>query len=118
MSRLRHWFCRATLALAGATLIEVGVLYLSKHGETQLVLGSLGYLRQLGLPQWLHRPLAIVVLAASQHLPFGIVTLGLFGLLTRFWSTRQLDGETRCRKCGYILRGITEPRCSECGEKI
>jgi len=28
------------------------------------------------------------------------------------------DGETRCRKCGYILRGITEPRCPECGERI
>jgi hypothetical protein len=23
-----------------------------------------------------------------------------------------------CPKCGYILRGITEPRCPECGEKI
>ena len=29
-----------------------------------------------------------------------------------------LDGETRCRKCGYILKGLTEPRCSECGEQI
>ncbi|UCG12348.1 MAG: hypothetical protein JSU72_17920 [Deltaproteobacteria bacterium] len=28
------------------------------------------------------------------------------------------DGETRCRKCGYILKGIPEPRCSECGERI
>ncbi len=28
------------------------------------------------------------------------------------------DGETRCRKCGYILRGISEPRCPECGERI
>jgi hypothetical protein len=28
------------------------------------------------------------------------------------------DAETRCRKCAYILRGITEPRCPECGEKI
>lgn len=26
--------------------------------------------------------------------------------------------ETRCRKCRYILRGITEPRCPECGERI
>ena len=26
--------------------------------------------------------------------------------------------ETRCRKCDYILRGITEPRCPECGERI
>lgn len=26
--------------------------------------------------------------------------------------------ETRCRKCGYILRGIREPRCPGCGERI
>ena len=29
-----------------------------------------------------------------------------------------LDGETRCRKCRYFLRGISEPRCPECGERI
>jgi hypothetical protein len=28
------------------------------------------------------------------------------------------DGEIRCRKCRYILRGISEPRCPECGERI
>ncbi len=28
------------------------------------------------------------------------------------------DNETRCRECGYILRGITEPRCPECGKAI
>ena len=28
------------------------------------------------------------------------------------------DGETRCRKCGYILRGLTNPRCPECGQTI
>ena len=28
------------------------------------------------------------------------------------------DGQTRCRKCAYILKGITEPICPECGEKI
>jgi sulfite exporter TauE/SafE len=26
--------------------------------------------------------------------------------------------ETLCRQCGYILRGISEPRCPECGEAI
>ena len=26
--------------------------------------------------------------------------------------------ETLCRRCGYILRGLTEPRCPECGEPI
>ena len=34
------------------------------------------------------------------------------------WRQRAGEGETRCRKCGYILRGITEPRCTECGERI
>lgn len=28
------------------------------------------------------------------------------------------DKETHCRACGYILRGLSEPRCSECGERI
>jgi hypothetical protein len=26
--------------------------------------------------------------------------------------------ETLCRRCGYNLRGISEPRCPECGERI
>ena len=28
------------------------------------------------------------------------------------------DGLTRCGKCGYILKGISEPRCPECGKRI
>jgi hypothetical protein len=31
---------------------------------------------------------------------------------------KRRDTETRCRKCGYILRGLSEPRCPECGERI
>ena len=27
-------------------------------------------------------------------------------------------GEPRCRKCRYILHGLSEPRCPECGEPI
>ena len=27
-------------------------------------------------------------------------------------------GHSRCRKCRYILRGLSEPRCPECGEPI
>ncbi|MCP4249183.1 MAG: hypothetical protein GY778_19235, partial [bacterium] len=30
----------------------------------------------------------------------------------------DLDGYTRCGRCGYILRGIEEPRCPECGTRI
>jgi hypothetical protein len=39
------------------------------------------------------------------------------GLTWRYGPIR-IDPETRCRKCGYILRGISEPRCPECGERI
>ncbi len=36
----------------------------------------------------------------------------------RHLTNRDPVDETRCRKCQYILRGITEPRCPECGERI
>ncbi len=28
------------------------------------------------------------------------------------------DAETRCAECGYILKGISKPRCPECGRGI
>jgi hypothetical protein len=52
-------------------------------------------------------------------LPALIPAFIVYGVLIRFWGPvcRQ-DDETRCRKCAYILRGISEPRCPECGERI
>ena len=50
-----------------------------------------------------------------------MVSITVYGLLNFFAVSTPhtpLDNETRCRKCGYILRGITEPRCPECGERI
>jgi len=48
-----------------------------------------------------------------------VTSLGMYGLLTRLYGPKMLtDGETRCRKCHYILKGIREPRCPECGERI
>jgi len=49
-------------------------------------------------------------------IPSLIVGLAAYGIVTH--RVRSLGNETRCRRCGYILRGITEPRCSECGERI
>lgn len=28
------------------------------------------------------------------------------------------DGECRCRRCGYILKGLSRAECPECGEAI
>jgi len=41
-----------------------------------------------------------------------------YGVLTEKAVPKQFDAETRCRKCGHILRGLTEPRRPECGEQI
>ncbi len=32
-------------------------------------------------------------------------------------AKRDLE-HIHCLKCGYILKGLTEPRCPECGERI
>jgi hypothetical protein len=48
--------------------------------------------------------------------PTLIAALGTYGLLTRWLSGSAVaDGETHCRRCNHILRGLSEPRCPECG---
>jgi hypothetical protein len=48
----------------------------------------------------------------------GIITIGMFVGLGRLFPPGQSPEETLCRKCSYILRGISEPRCPESGERI
>lgn len=45
----------------------------------------------------------------------GVACIG-WGLTN--WSYQRGDHETRCRKCRHILRGLSEPRCPECGQAI
>ena len=47
-----------------------------------------------------------------------IVGIGTYAFQSPGYGGGADDGETRCRDCGYILRGISEPRCPECGERI
>ena len=107
-ANLVHWFWRATIGVVVAflTICPLG-------GGLQLAFNHLGarthpsYDRiQIGLS------LTVVVLLQ-------IVCLAVYGLFTRrYYRLKGLGCQTRCRKCGCILRGITEPRCSECGERI
>ncbi len=50
------------------------------------------------------------------NLPTAAFCLALFALFVH--RPQQGAGESYCRRCGYILRGISEPRCPECGERI
>lgn len=47
-----------------------------------------------------------------------LAALACVGWVLVTWQEARGDGETRCRKCNYILRGLSEPRCPECGEPI
>ena len=48
-----------------------------------------------------------------------VVSVGVFSVVDRYLRAKEVgEFETRCRKCRHILRGITEPRCPECGERI
>ncbi len=43
------------------------------------------------------------------------------GVLFYAWRTRRdfpRDGLTRCGHCSYILKGLSEPRCPECGTRL
>lgn len=43
----------------------------------------------------------------------------MYLLMLRLMKRRRaIDGHTRCGNCGYILKGLEEPRCSECGTAI
>ncbi|MFH1746411.1 MAG: hypothetical protein ABIG44_05130 [Planctomycetota bacterium] len=46
---------------------------------------------------------------------------GLCALLLYIWLAPRAprpDEHLRCLRCGYILKGLSEPRCPECGERI
>ncbi len=65
---------------------------------------------------WLYNPGLFTTLLIIPSLG---VCLTVYGVLSSQSIRNTIpDDETRCRKCGYILRGIPEPRCSECGERI
>ncbi len=66
-------------------------------------------------PQWRYQ----FSRAIAYGVPLALIALTTYRLLTRFMGMKVGSArETRCRKCNHILRGITEPRCPECGERI
>lgn len=92
-----HWFWRATISI----LISCAMFSMLADA-IELLLN--------GCKAWV---LGFVLVFPALLLGFTI-----FGAMTRLRPPKNIDNETRCRKCGYILRGISEPRCPECGERI
>ena len=71
--------------------------------------------QQFGLaPVWLSSVLrdAVMISGAAPAVLVGILIYHLLSF------GRPRDSFTRCGTCGYILRGLTVPRCPECGRDV
>jgi hypothetical protein len=110
-----HWFWRGTIAVVVActygglavTVFEGPHQHLARLIETELDRNVTTQPAAMGLG-----------VAIAWFCPVVLLALAVYGGLTRLNGHAERDNETRCRKCDYILRGITEPRCPECGERI
>lgn len=57
--------------------------------------------------------------AVATSVPAAMVAVFAFSAFTRWLGPApEPDPHTRCRRCHYILFGLTEARCPECGERI
>ena len=110
-----HWFWRAAIAaVVGATPTCI------LNSQTGLILKVCrlidDILAGLSLPTDVRMALTLMLADYIWPCLFAVV---VFTLLTRFLGPEHVGySDTRCRECHYILKGITEPRCPECGERI
>ncbi len=103
-----HWFWRAAIA------VLAGVVY-GAFARYHFQMCKMIHDALAGLPIDLRTTMAHVF---GEKLWPCVISVASYGLLTRYAGSLPRDRETRCRECGYILRGITEPRCPECGERV
>jgi hypothetical protein len=104
-----HGFWRTTIAAAAALAFAAFAGASWQSVEAYQVLLDLFPIR----PQTSQHTIAVVFLLIAPI----VVGAAAYALVTH-WTRSPAWRETRCRKCNHILRGITEPRCPECGERI
>ena len=115
-----HWFWRTTISIVIGNVVVAALFGNVVVGALYRLCFQAGVPGMPGLPRGLMLwPRSMVYLALISPLASSALSLATYIYLTRRYGPQaMLERETRCRKCGYILRGIPEPRCSECGEKI
>lgn len=113
-----HWFWRAAIATAVSLVYAWIVLILQVSVFVPLIdwiMRAVFGRSTTGPDDWQ----TVFVVTVLYFLPTVVLAFVAYATLTRWLGPSVPDhSETRCRKCGYILRGISEPRCPECGEKI
>lgn len=88
-------------AIASAVTFVVGIA---------IVHGAIG--RQWSLSTLLKDALLVMGIAAAIYALIGVATMRFVS----HWRRVGVAEPGRCERCGYLLRGLLEPRCPECGE--
>ena len=102
-----HWFWRAVIAILVGFVLEA-------VSNLTTVTFVWRWLRGINAAQSAY--VVIYFLSLGSRL---VIVIAVYAYLTRrYYKAKPYDGEPRCRKCHHILRGLTEPRCPECGERI
>lgn len=115
-----HWFWRGAIAAGVAATASWVWIRLSWTSSDYVWLGGLfAHLIHLGVPTHIgERGIWITGTVTYYIVPAVVVALGVCGWLSGPGRSGDRDGELHCRGCDHILRGLSEPRCPECGEPI
>ena len=67
----------------------------------------------MSVPFW-----RLLLQVVSYELPITATATLVGVLIYRILSREAPDTQCRCRRCGYILKGVSKLECPECGEVI
>ncbi len=118
MRRPMRWYWAALLSIAAYAVAVCGsavVILGYDAGLDGPLMDAINGVYDV-LRGYVGHPAATHAILVALAVPAGVVAVAMYGLLRI--GTVQGDGYLHCLKCGYILKGITEPRCPECGERI
>lgn len=87
---------------------QLGLGFVVSVLMTACVLAFSGVLGAMGLDK-------IVPMSIASILVGTVVFMVIIGRVAARWNRRQEIDAPMCRSCGYVLLGLTEPRCPECG---
>lgn len=109
-----YWLWRVAVSVSVASIL--GGFY-NYWGRTQSPIAYTVWevVYRLPVPYWAQY---VAHHAITYCLPVALASVSMFALLTRYCSGSSIPDNLRCRKCGYALIGLSEPRCPECGEPI